>query len=1006
MAMRIRSNKMAVIMTMALTTILSILMTSSACAQGSIFGFVKNSDSSTPANGEMSFFGYLDDTDEEIKIETSIGAGYDADSGAWYDDFQNYLTEAAGNPYDYHFYNLINGEGFILSKPIPNNSFQQEDIALAPVTWPTIPTGLSGQAISASMVLIHWNAGLDLTYHIYRRTAPSNGSFFRIDDPIGSLTNPGVADSFFVDTTVDGISDYHYLIIAEDAGGNLSPHSDVITVSSSISEAPEIVSIIPDSGSEVGGTAVTISGIGFDPAGAMATIDGAPLTSVTVESPFEITGITPTGTVGPADVVVMNAASGLASAALTGGFVYLFNNPPVVADIPDQAILGDGPFAAISLDDYIDDLDHPDSLITLGYSGASDLSVDITNRVATVTIANPDWPGTETIVFRATDPGGKFDENSVTFVQAKITAASLDLGNVPVNFPDSIMFTIGTPAGLTVVSPQIIPSEASVVIRRDDGSAVDDDIPPDSVIDYWAVWTPPDTFNAPGIVTITSTSVDDDEQLNLSGKAVSMGFIPALANYDYGDVNAVDRRAADTVRINVDVIGNIGGTIVDIIPNGLTDDFNVITPLAGDSLQSGSAIEFVIVSHPQSTGLTANDVWIGYSIDLGDTTVADSVSLMGLSATGVEPDCNIAQDTIDFFARRIGTTHTLPFTLSNNSTVYEIIDSIYYDAYTNIFQIDPALNKPLYIAPGDTEITIYFQPQAEIAYAANMIIVDSLFGDCNPPAVRGIGVPAEIHWEPDTPVSMGLVDLCDSSTTLDYQISNKIVGFDLIVDDIHVDSSTWFHFFPDPSTIIGSTFSPSAPIEFDSISFIPLGFVPLSSFKMMLAYHVDTVGAPADTLVFDLVNQTGSCAGILDQPPPLFFGSSSVGQTAIDTITLKNTGSCDLTIDSLTIDIADFLHQDVNTPLTIRPNQWYKLEVRFTPSSVGLQEGQLTVHHNGYINPIDPDLDCPLKSQTIGNLAGMGTDTICRPLLTMLFPITAVRSWIYLFLISVLEWNR
>ena len=104
-----------------IVTVLGILMmSSSAFAQGSIYGIVANSDLSTPANGEISFVGFLDDTDEEIRIETCDGAGYDA--GNWFDDFQNYLTEAPGNPYDYHFYNTANGDGYHLEDVIPNHA--------------------------------------------------------------------------------------------------------------------------------------------------------------------------------------------------------------------------------------------------------------------------------------------------------------------------------------------------------------------------------------------------------------------------------------------------------------------------------------------------------------------------------------------------------------------------------------------------------------------------------------------------------------------------------------------------------------------------------------------------------------------------------------------------------------------------------------------------------------------------------------------------------------------
>ena len=218
--------------TAVLAVLILLLMSSSGLyAQGSIFGSVSNSDASTPANGEIMFFGYLDDTDEEIRIESSVGAGYDA--GNWYDDFQNYLTEAPGNPYDYHFFNLTNGEGYILSELIPNNSFQQEDVALTVIDWPSVPTGLTGTAgVDTVQVVLEWDQNGELTYHVYRRTVPSDGSFFRIDDISGSLLNPGVSGGVYNDTTVDGTSEYQYLLIGENSSGKLSPHSEIITVNS------------------------------------------------------------------------------------------------------------------------------------------------------------------------------------------------------------------------------------------------------------------------------------------------------------------------------------------------------------------------------------------------------------------------------------------------------------------------------------------------------------------------------------------------------------------------------------------------------------------------------------------------------------------------------------------------------------------------------------------------------------------------------------------------------
>lgn len=328
-------HKIPIIIGVTILTL--ILYSSSALAQGSIFGTVTNSNTSTPANGEVSFFGFLDDTDEEIRIETCIGAGYDA--GNWFDDFQNYLTEAPGNPYDYYFYNATNGEGATLSKTIPNNSFQQEDIQLIPVDWPMAVTGLSSRVISSTSIMISWNGSAGMTYHVYRRMASSNGSFFRVDDPSGSLANPGVATDYFVDNTVDGISSYHYLIIARDASGNFGPHSAILTGNSSGSPvAPLLTGVTPPSGSYVGGMTVTIEGIGFDPAGVTVDFGGSPLASITSIAGDAVVGVTPPGTPGSIDIIVTNNASGLVSTPLTGGFTYDANSIPVIAPIGPQVV--------------------------------------------------------------------------------------------------------------------------------------------------------------------------------------------------------------------------------------------------------------------------------------------------------------------------------------------------------------------------------------------------------------------------------------------------------------------------------------------------------------------------------------------------------------------------------------------------------------------------------------------------------------------------------------------
>ncbi|MGV7975675.1 MAG: Ig-like domain-containing protein [Anaerolineaceae bacterium] len=99
------------------------------------------------------------------------------------------------------------------------------------------------------------------------------------------------------------------------------------------------------------------------------------------------------------------------------------NDAPLVSDIPDQTIAEGETFAAINLDNYVNDVDNPDAQITWTSSGSSQLSVSITNRVATISVPNADWSGSETITFRATDPGGLFAEDSAAFTVTPVNDA-------------------------------------------------------------------------------------------------------------------------------------------------------------------------------------------------------------------------------------------------------------------------------------------------------------------------------------------------------------------------------------------------------------------------------------------------------------------------------------------------------------------------------------------------------------------------------------------------------
>ncbi|UCF12741.1 MAG: tandem-95 repeat protein, partial [Thermoplasmatales archaeon] len=75
------------------------------------------------------------------------------------------------------------------------------------------------------------------------------------------------------------------------------------------------------------------------------------------------------------------------------------------------------------------------------------------NRVATIGIPNPDWYGSETITFRATDPGGLWDEDSATFTVTNVN-------DPPVAYDDS--YSVNEGGTLNVVAPGVLGNDLDV----------------------------------------------------------------------------------------------------------------------------------------------------------------------------------------------------------------------------------------------------------------------------------------------------------------------------------------------------------------------------------------------------------------------------------------------------------------------------------------------------------------------------------------------------------------
>ena len=109
----------------------------------------------------------------------------------------------------------------------------------------------------------------------------------------------------------------------------------VLPAAPSFAVAPTITGVTPASGSDAGGTAITITGTGFVDVGGTfptsARVGGRPCIPVNFVSATSITCTTQSGTAGAADVQVTNGPGEVAT--LTGGFTYIAISTPTITTV-------------------------------------------------------------------------------------------------------------------------------------------------------------------------------------------------------------------------------------------------------------------------------------------------------------------------------------------------------------------------------------------------------------------------------------------------------------------------------------------------------------------------------------------------------------------------------------------------------------------------------------------------------------------------------------------------
>jgi hypothetical protein len=217
------------------------------------------------------------------------------------------------------------------------------------------------------------------------------GTGFRAGATVTVGGNPATSVNFVSTTTLTAVTPAGSAGAAAVQVTNPDAQSGALAGGFTYTTAPTVTSISPNSGPTAGGTAVTITGTGFQ-SGATVQFDTASATSVVFVNATTITAVTPAHTAGTANVTVRNPDT--QQGTLAAGFTYFA--PPTVSSVsPSSGPTAGGTPITITGTGF-----RAGATVTLG--GNSATSVVVVNAT-TITATTPTGAGTVSVQVTNTD---------------------------------------------------------------------------------------------------------------------------------------------------------------------------------------------------------------------------------------------------------------------------------------------------------------------------------------------------------------------------------------------------------------------------------------------------------------------------------------------------------------------------------------------------------------------------------------------------------------------------
>ncbi|MFQ6092235.1 MAG: choice-of-anchor D domain-containing protein [bacterium] len=534
--------------------------------------------------------------------------------------------------------------------------------------------------------------------------------------------------------------------------------------------------------------------------------------------------------------------------------------------------------------------------------------------------------------------------------EIQVSEASYDFGEVLLGHFSSWIFTIFNVGPVDLYVTNILSDSPDFVLSN----SFPDTIPPGDSLDVTVVFEPSAEGAAFGNLAIHN---DDADNQILFISVAGVGTVPqpdiqlSATSHDFGSLMVGETL---TWLFSVSNTGQAPLTVHSVTPSH--SDFSIVSPTFPQTILSGGDLDVEVSFTPSTAGVKV--CTLAVRSDDPDEGLL-KVMLTGNGVAGPTPDIDVSLTSYDFGSVVVGNTQVAEVCVSNLGTAFLVVDSIVSD--NGAFSAEPTL---LTVAPGGSDcFSIRFTPSA-LGPVSGIFTIYNNDPDENRVTifVSGNGVPVS---EPDIHLSADSHDygevMVGTPSAWTLTITNLGI-LDLTVFSVTSSHANFAVTSPDfPQTI------PSGGAVDVEVTFQPSSEGPKSA--TLTIYSND----PDEEILTVALTGNGvliSEADIQLSEGSHDFGEVEVGSSANWTLIISNVGSMPLTVSSVVSDRNDFTVVSPAFPQILGAGDHIDVVVSFTPLSVGVKSGQLTITSD------DPDEET-LTVSLVGTgipVSGVGPD--------------------------------